>query len=57
VAAFLEGRIRWIRIPDVLEAVLSRHDGGPASTVDDVVDADLRARAVARSVIDERFTE
>jgi 1-deoxy-D-xylulose-5-phosphate reductoisomerase len=57
VAAFLDGRIRWIHIPDVLEAVLSRHDGGPASTVDDIVDADRRARAVARSVIDERFTE
>jgi 1-deoxy-D-xylulose-5-phosphate reductoisomerase len=57
VAAFLEGRIRWISIPAVLEAVLDRHDGGPATTVDDVVDADRRARAAARTVIDERFTE
>ena len=57
VAAFLEGRIRWISIPDVLEAVLGRHDGGTAGSVDDVVDADHRARSAARSVIAERFSE
>ena len=56
VAAFLDGRIRWIAIPDVLEAVLARHDGGPAASVDDVIDADRRAREAARTVIDERFT-
>jgi 1-deoxy-D-xylulose-5-phosphate reductoisomerase len=52
VAAFLAGRIRWSSIPDVLKAVLDRHDGGPASTVDDVVDADHRGRAAARQHID-----
>jgi 1-deoxy-D-xylulose-5-phosphate reductoisomerase len=57
VAAFLEGRIRWISIPDALEAVLDRHDGGRADSVEDVVDADRRARDVARSVIAERFSE
>ena len=57
VAAFLEGRIRWIAIPAVLEAVLARHDGGPASSVDDVIDADRRAREMAGQVIDERFSE
>jgi 1-deoxy-D-xylulose-5-phosphate reductoisomerase len=57
VAAFLEGRIRWISIPAVLQAVLDRHDGSPAAGVDDVIEADRRARAIARSVIDERFTE
>ena len=56
VAAFLAGRIRWIGIPDVLKAVLDRHDGGIAGSVDDVIDADRRARDVARSVIDERFS-
>ena len=30
VAAFLDGRIAWIAIPDVLTEVLSRHDGGTA---------------------------
>ena len=57
VAAFLEGRLRWIHIPDALEAVLDRHDGGMATSVEDVIDADRRARDVARSVIAERFSE
>ena len=55
VAAFLDGRIRWIAIPDVLTEVLSRHDGGAADDVDAVIRADAAARAVARAVIAERF--
>jgi 1-deoxy-D-xylulose-5-phosphate reductoisomerase len=54
VAAFLGGEIRWTAIPDVLNAVLDRHDGGTADSVDAVIDADRRARQVARAVIDER---
>ncbi|MGV3760523.1 MAG: 1-deoxy-D-xylulose-5-phosphate reductoisomerase [Actinomycetota bacterium] len=54
VAAFLDGQIPWIAIPDVLKAVLDRHDGGPADSVDAVVDADRRGRAAARAVIEER---
>ncbi|MGQ0831816.1 MAG: 1-deoxy-D-xylulose-5-phosphate reductoisomerase [Microthrixaceae bacterium] len=54
VAAFLAGEIGWIQIPDVLNEVLTRHDGGAAESVDAVIDADRRARALARSVIDER---
>jgi 1-deoxy-D-xylulose-5-phosphate reductoisomerase len=57
VAAFLEGRIRWISIPDVLDAVLARHDGGHADSPAAVIDADRRAREVARAVIAERFSE
>ena len=56
VAAFLDGRIPWTAIPDVLEAVLARHDGGPAACVDDVIDADRRAREAAWTVITERFS-
>ena len=56
VAAFLDGRIRWVTIPDVLSAVLSRHDGGAAESVEAVIDADRSARAVAEQVIAERFT-
>ncbi|MGK2948015.1 MAG: 1-deoxy-D-xylulose-5-phosphate reductoisomerase [Acidimicrobiales bacterium] len=56
VASFLDGRIRWIAIPDVLSAVLSRHDGGAADSVDAVIDADRTARAVAEQVIAERFS-
>ncbi|MFP5254959.1 MAG: 1-deoxy-D-xylulose-5-phosphate reductoisomerase [Acidimicrobiia bacterium] len=54
VAAFLAGEIPWIAIPDVLKAVLDRHDGGPADSVDAVIDADRRGRRAARAVIEER---
>jgi len=53
VAAFLGGRIRWASIPDVLDAVLSRHDGAMAADVEAVIDADGRARAAAAAVIEQ----
>jgi len=56
VQAFLDGRIRWIDIPDVLNGVLDRHDGGNASTLDDVLGADADARRLATDLVDERFT-
>ena len=48
VAAFLDGQIAWRHIPDVCKAVLSGHDGATADSVESVVDADRRAREVAR---------
>jgi 1-deoxy-D-xylulose-5-phosphate reductoisomerase len=53
VAAFLAGRIPWVGIPDVLKAVLDRHDGGRADGVDAVIEADRRGREVARLQIDQ----
>jgi 1-deoxy-D-xylulose-5-phosphate reductoisomerase len=52
VAAFLAGRIGWVTIPDVLNGVLSRHDGGRADGVDAVIDADRRGREAARREIE-----
>jgi 1-deoxy-D-xylulose-5-phosphate reductoisomerase len=52
VEAFLGGRIAWSAIPDVLKAVLSRHDGGTADGVDAVIDADRRGREAARREIE-----
>ncbi len=52
VAAFLGGRIAWVAIPDVLKAVLSRHDGGSADGVDAVIEADRRGRQAARREIE-----
>ncbi len=52
VEAFLGGRIAWSAIPDVLNAVLSRHDGGTADGVDSVIDADRRGREAARHEIE-----
>ena len=56
VGAFLDGRIGWTMIADVLEAVLARHDGAMADSVDAVIDADRQARAVAGTIIEERRT-
>jgi 1-deoxy-D-xylulose-5-phosphate reductoisomerase len=51
VDAFLSGAIGWNRIADVCEGVLSRHDGGTPTTVDDVVHADGHARRVASEIL------
>jgi 1-deoxy-D-xylulose-5-phosphate reductoisomerase len=51
VEAFLRGRITWLGIPDVSEAVLSRHDGSTPRDVDDVIAADRSARALALAVL------
>jgi 1-deoxy-D-xylulose-5-phosphate reductoisomerase len=51
VDAFLEGEISWQQIADVCIDALDRHDLGVPKTVDEVVDADRAARAVARSVV------
>ena len=56
VEAFLAGRIRWIDIPDVLSAVLDRHNGGTASTLDDVLGADADARRLATRLVEQRNT-
>jgi 1-deoxy-D-xylulose-5-phosphate reductoisomerase len=48
VEAFLAGSISWLSIPDVLKGVLARHDGGRAITAADIIEADARARTLAR---------
>ncbi len=54
VAAFLDGALAWTGIPDVLNAVLDRHDGTPPESAEVVIDVDRRARQVARDEIDHR---
>jgi len=54
VAGFLAGDIRWIEIPDVLSAVLDRHDGEVPDSADAIVAADALARDHARAVLRER---
>jgi 1-deoxy-D-xylulose-5-phosphate reductoisomerase len=55
VEAFLNGQIGWMSIPDVSEAVLSRHDGAAPHTVDDIIAADRSARALARAELATRY--
>ena len=47
VGAFLQGRIRWHQIAEVCDAALQRLEPGADHTVDDIIAADARARAVA----------
>ena len=54
VDAFLNRRISWTDIPDVIAEVLLHEDGAPADSLDAVLDADSQARACAERVIDRR---
>ncbi len=47
VAAFLDERIGFLDIPRVVESTLTRISGAPARDVDELVEADAEARAVA----------
>jgi 1-deoxy-D-xylulose-5-phosphate reductoisomerase len=54
VQAFLDGRIAWRRIADVIRATLDGPSGSPAGavTADDVYDADRAARSVAAAAVE-----
>jgi 1-deoxy-D-xylulose-5-phosphate reductoisomerase len=54
VAAFLSGAIPWTAIAEVNEEVLGLHDGGALGDIEAVVEADRRARSVARAAIQRR---
>ena len=49
--AFLAGRIRWHQIADTNAEALARYEPDAGLTVDAIVAADQRARAVAREVL------
>ncbi|MFN3984198.1 MAG: 1-deoxy-D-xylulose-5-phosphate reductoisomerase [Rhodocyclaceae bacterium] len=51
VAAFLERRLGYAHIPDVIRATLERAHGLSVESIDAVLDADQRARALARDEI------
>jgi 1-deoxy-D-xylulose-5-phosphate reductoisomerase len=48
VAAFLEGKLPFLGIAEVVADVLERTDGSPARDVDELLEADANARALAR---------
>jgi 1-deoxy-D-xylulose-5-phosphate reductoisomerase len=52
VAAFLEGRIGWLGIADVLEAALSLHHGNDMATIDVVLAVDREARAATAELVE-----
>jgi 1-deoxy-D-xylulose-5-phosphate reductoisomerase len=53
VAAFLEGRLGFLGIPRVIEAVLERHASRPAEALAAVLEADRWARDVAERMLAE----
>ena len=51
VAAFLEGRIGFLQIAEVIETTLNAIDNGPVRHLDDVFAADATARSFAESCL------
>ena len=51
VDAFLDGRIAWSAIAQVVDAALQRWSGAAAATLDDVLEADRGGRAAAAEVL------
>ncbi|MDR2195178.1 MAG: 1-deoxy-D-xylulose-5-phosphate reductoisomerase [Gallionellaceae bacterium] len=54
VAAFLDGAIPFLAIPRVLETVLEKLPVSAANSLDDVLEADVAARAAAHKVMEDR---
>ncbi|MBV9660845.1 MAG: 1-deoxy-D-xylulose-5-phosphate reductoisomerase [Acidimicrobiales bacterium] len=54
VDAFLEGRIRWVDIPAVIETALDECNAEAPGTVEDVLEADREARDLARRAVGRR---
>jgi 1-deoxy-D-xylulose-5-phosphate reductoisomerase len=52
VEAFLGGRLRFVEIPRVISAALERHASEPASSLEQVLRADGRARQTAAELVD-----
>ncbi|MHB8221043.1 MAG: 1-deoxy-D-xylulose-5-phosphate reductoisomerase [Acidimicrobiales bacterium] len=55
VGAFLDRRISWLAIPDVVDAVLEKCPGDPLTSLDDVLDADRQARRHAEVCVQSRM--
>jgi 1-deoxy-D-xylulose-5-phosphate reductoisomerase len=51
VAGFLAGRLGFPEISRHIEAVMERHHGGPAHSLEDVLETDSWARAAARELM------
>lgn len=56
VAAFLESHLPFLGIPRTIERVLQQTSGRRPSSIREVLEADLAARACARDVISQQFS-
>ena len=53
VNAFLEGKIKYTEIPDMIEIMLNNHEGEKLDTIDKILDLDKRARIDTEKLIEE----
>ena len=51
VSAFMENKIRFIDLPEIIEKILSRHDSIKDPSLDDILQADLWARKETKKII------
>jgi 1-deoxy-D-xylulose-5-phosphate reductoisomerase len=51
VEAFLQRRLSFLEIPEVIERVLARHHATPAQSLEDVLNADEWARREAHAAL------
>ena len=51
VAAFLDGSLPFLSIAEVVADAIERVDGAPANDIDDLLEADARARALAGETV------
>jgi len=51
VSAFLQGRLGFLRIPDLIQACLDALPGGPAGDLAQLMDTDAAARRMAHSLV------
>jgi 1-deoxy-D-xylulose-5-phosphate reductoisomerase len=54
VGAFLDGRLPWRAIAEVIEEVLAAAPGAMPATVEEVLDADAEARRRAQAAVEHR---
>jgi 1-deoxy-D-xylulose-5-phosphate reductoisomerase len=52
VDAFLGGRVRFVEIPRVISRTLERHASESAASLDELLEADRRARTTAAEIVE-----
>jgi 1-deoxy-D-xylulose-5-phosphate reductoisomerase len=53
VRAFLEGKIGFLDIPQVVEKTMERHRVFPIDSIDQAVEADRWAQSMAREILEK----
>jgi 1-deoxy-D-xylulose-5-phosphate reductoisomerase len=54
VSAFLDSRIRFTEIPEIIDDVMSAHETRPADSVENITAADNDSRVAARAAVERR---